>query len=401
VIGPTTGRYLTCVQQERTAHSLEAQTMATTSQPRLYKTETMLKRRMRVAYPAGNGSLVLRTEQDWENDVAPVAVSDDGSTWTFELEADQPFLYYKPCLLRGGERHWAVGPNKLLLMQEDDKRIAYPWFFGSEHGRFSTLVEIRSALLDRVHKLRVYTPPGYDENTLAHYPVAFMQDGQNLFFPQDAFMGHEWQVDETSRTLAAMSAVEDVIFVGVYSEDRMRDYTRPGYERYAQSLAEEIVPQAQQRLRIVNHRRSRIVWGSSLGGVVSFYTVWQHPDVFGAAVCMSSTFSHKDNLMDRVLTERRRDVAFYLDSGWPGDNYEVTAGMAMALVARGWRYGHNLLHLAFPFAEHNEEAWGMRLHLPLQLLNGAVARSSRADAPVLGDDPWFAADGPSLPAELV
>jgi len=103
---------------------------------------------------------------------------------------------------------------------------------------------------------------------------------------------------------------------------------------------------------------------------------------------MSSTFSHKDNLIDRVLNEPRRDVGFYLDSGWPGDNYEVTIGMAMALVSRGWRYGHNLFHIAFPLAEHDEHSWGTRLHLPLQFLNGAVARASRADAPVLGDDPW-------------
>jgi hypothetical protein len=96
------------------------------------------------------------------------------------------------------------------------------------------------------------------------------------------------------------------------------------------------------------------------------YSVWEHPDVFGAAVCMSSTFSHKDHLIDRVLTEQPRDVGFYLDTGWSGDNYEVTVGMAMALVSRGWRYGHNLFHLAFPMAEHNEAAWGMRLHLPLQ-----------------------------------
>jgi hypothetical protein len=86
-----------------------------------------------------------------------------------------------------------------------------------------------------------------------------------------------------------------------------------------------------------------------------------------------------------VLAEPVRDVAFYLDSGWPGDNYEVTLAMATALVTRGWRYGLNLLHLCFPRAEHNEAAWGLRLHLPMQFLNGAVARASRAGMPVLGD----------------
>jgi hypothetical protein len=85
------------------------------------------------------------------------------------------------------------------------------------------------------------------------------------------------------------------------------------------------------------------------------------------------------------LSEPPRDVGFYLDSGWPGDNYEVTMAMATALVARGWRYGHNLLHFCFPQARHSEAAWGIRLHLPLQFLNGAVARASRALSPVLGD----------------
>jgi predicted alpha/beta superfamily hydrolase len=212
-----------------------------------------------------------------------------------------------------------------------------------------------------------------------------MQDGQNLFFPEEAFRGQEWKVDETSQTLRAMSAVEDFVIVGIYSGDPMRDYTAPGYAAYAQSVAEEIVPETQRLLRIGNYRSYRTVWGSSLGGVVSFYTVWQYPQVFGTAVCMSSTFSHKDNLIERVLSEPARDVAFYLDSGWPGDNYEVTMGMAMALVSRGWRYAHNLLHLCFPHAEHDEKAWGLRLHLPLQFINGAVARASRIGAPVLGE----------------
>src|SRR5262249_16723464 len=156
---------------------------------------------------------------------------------------------------------------------------------------------------------------------------------------EEAFLGHDWGVDDTSQTLRAMSAVEDFVIIGVYSEDRMHDYTEPGYEAYARSLAEEVVPEAERLLRIGKHRRNRIVWGSSLGGVVSFYCVWQHPQVFGTAVCMSSTFSHKDNLIERVLSEPQRDVGFYLDSGWPGDNYEVTVGMAMALISRGWRYG--------------------------------------------------------------
>ncbi|MBX7104904.1 MAG: hypothetical protein K1X57_12535 [Gemmataceae bacterium] len=355
------------------------------SPPRLYHTGTPLTRTLRVRYPAGRGTIRLRTEFDWDRDIEPVAVSDDGTTMTFEVSADQPFVYFKPCLVREGRYHWAVGPNGLLLMGEEDDRICYPFFEGEERGSFTPLIEIPSAILGRTHKLRVYLPPGYHENTLATYPVVYMQDGQNLFFPEEAFMGHDWAVDDTSQTLRAMRAVEDMIVVGVYSGDRMREYTRPGYAEYGRSLVEELVPAEQRILRVGGHRRFRSVWGSSLGGVVSFYTCWQHPEVFGSACCMSSTFSHKDDLIERVLTERPRDVAFYLDSGWPGDNYEVTMAMATALIARGWRYGHNLMHMCFPNAAHNEGAWGVRLHLPMQFFNGAVARASRALAPVLKD----------------
>jgi predicted alpha/beta superfamily hydrolase len=356
---------------------------------RLYRTERTLSRTLRVAYPPGRGRMLLRTEQDWERSLEPVAVSADGSVSTFELAADQPFLYFKPCLVESGATHWAVGPNKLLLMTEQDVRVSYPYFFSPDVGRFSPLVELESTLLGRDHKIRGYLPPGYDENTLSRFPVAYMQDGQNLFFPEEAFLGSDWQVDKTGDVLRAMNAVEDFLILGLYSADRMTEYTKPGYELYARSLVEEVVPEVERRgIRAEQNRRYRSVWGSSLGGVVSFYTVFQHPEVFGAAVCMSSTFSHRDDLIDRVFAEPFRDVGFYLDSGWPGDNYEVTVGMAMALVSRGWEYGRNLLHLCFPMAGHTEMAWGTRLHLPLQFLNGAVARAYRVSQPVLGDRPF-------------
>ena len=356
-----------------------------TEPKRLYSTRTTLERTLRVTYPAGSGRMVLRTELDWDHNVEAHETSEDGQTWTFVVRANQPYLYFKPCLVRNGSMHWSAGSNNLLLMAEDDRRICYPFFFSPERGRLSSLIERPSVILGRPHRARVYLPPGYDENTLATYPVIFMQDGQNLFFPEEAFLGEEWQVDETSQTLRAMCAIEDAVIVGMHSDDRMRDYTEPGYEAYSRALSEEVVPEVERRLRVGANPRRRSVWGSSLGGVVSFHTAWAHPDVFGAAVCMSSTFGHRNTLIDRVLDEPSRDVGFYLDSGWPGDNYEVTLSMAMALISRGWRYGHDLLHLCFPSAEHNEGAWGMRLHLPMQFLNGAVARSSRMDAPVPGD----------------
>ena len=344
----------------------------------MYQTETLLRRQIRLRYPAGRGRIVLRTELDWEQDVEPILVSDDGDTTTFALETRRPFLYFKACLQADdGSVLWSVGPNMLALMTTDGVGDVYPYFEGAETGSFSPLVERESAILGRKHRVRVYLPAGYAENPLRRYPVFYMQDGGNLFFPEEAFMGREWQVDESLSLLDSMNAVERAIVVAIYSGDRMSEYTKPGYEAYARSVVEEVRPEVVRRFRVFDSPAETGVIGSSLGGVVSFYMAFEHPQVFGFAVCMSSTFSYRDDLIDRVLTEPKSAAKFYLDSGWPGDNYEVTLAMAMALSRRGYRAREDFLHLVFPLDEHDEGAWGKRLHLPLQLALGKPGAARR------------------------
>ena len=342
----------------------------------LYRTERQLGRVLRVRYPVSDGRIVLRTELDWDRDVEATRVSADGTTYTFEVEARRPFLYFKPCLRAGSELRWAAGANALLVMTAPGARDVYP-HFGSTQGAFSPVIELDSTTLGRRHRVRAYVPPGYHENTLKLYPVLFMQDGRNLFFPDEAFQGRDWQVDRSVQLLDAMNAVDKVVVVGVYCGDRLAEYTKPGYEAYGRSVAEELVPEVRRRLRLLGGSRETGVVGSSLGGVVSFYMAWQWPDVFGSATCMSSTFSHRDDLVERVLSEPKSPSKFYLDSGWPGDNYEVTLAMAMALQSRGYRAREDFLHLVFPEETHDEIAWGSRLHLPLQLGLGKIAAAER------------------------
>jgi hypothetical protein len=77
--------------------------------------------------------------------------------------------------------------------------------------------------------------------------------------------------------------------------------------------------------------------------------------------------------VERVLHEERRDARFYLDSGWPGDNYEVSLAMAVAMAERGYRYGRDFLYFSYPNAEHSERDWGQRLHIPFQFFAGQPA----------------------------
>jgi hypothetical protein len=190
----------------------------------IYKTETLLRRQLRVRYPVKNGSrIVLRTELDWDKDLEPESVSESGQTFLFNLECKKPFLYFKALLQTGDQYQWSVGENLLALMTQQITNDVYPFFMSPEAGSFTDVLEFDSPILGRKHRLRVYVPAGYHENTLQSYPILYMQDGKNLFFPEEAFLGSEWGVDESLSLLNRMTAIDRVIVVGIWSHDRFLD----------------------------------------------------------------------------------------------------------------------------------------------------------------------------------
>ena len=122
----------------------------------------------------------------------------------------------------------------------------------------------------------------------------------------------------------------------------------PGYEDYGRFLVETLKPLIDTKYRTLPGPTTTAVMGSSLGGVVSFYLGWQCSDVFGKIACLSSTFTYLDNLLDRVSSEPKRKLRIYLDSGWPGDNYEATRSMRDRLIWKGYRPGSELFISHFP-----------------------------------------------------
>src|SRR5580700_3997611 len=79
------------------------------------------------------------------------------------------------------------------------------------------LHEFRSRIFRNTRFLRVWLPPEYDngENAGRHYPVLYLNDGQNLFEPATAFAGVEWQVDETADRLIRDGVIPPMIIVGI------------------------------------------------------------------------------------------------------------------------------------------------------------------------------------------
>lgn len=334
--------------------------------------------RIHVHYPAAPGTICLRTDADWDADIEATSVSDDGRVHRFDLELDGPTLDYKP-MLRDGDARWSCGPDRLATAGAPAPFDCFPYFEPSA-GRLTERERVSSE--EGAWHVRVSLPPGYDENTCHRYPTLFMNDGHNVFLPEESATGQDWDVQGMLARLDEMTSVEQVIVVGVYPADRARDYGSAGAAAYGRFLAGTLVPWIDERFRTLRAREHRAVLGSSLGGVSALRTLLDHPDSFAMAGCMSATFGYDDDLASRVLREPLSDVRIYLDSGWPRDNYKVTRDMRARLLHAGQREGVDLLYLAHPGAAHSESDWAERLHVPLQFFfaERPDARSRAAQA---------------------
>jgi predicted alpha/beta superfamily hydrolase len=157
------------------------------------------------------------------------------------------------------------------------------------------LHELQSRIFRNTRMLRVWLPPGYSatENQGRHYPVFYLNDGQNLFDPATAYIGVDWQADEAADRLIRAGRIPPLIIVGIDNaqKDRPREYLpyrsfsppimRPQGNPYPDFLLSEVMPFLYQRYRIARGPENTGLGGSSLGAIISLYTVMSRPGIFG------------------------------------------------------------------------------------------------------------------------
>src|SRR6202050_1979928 len=157
------------------------------------------------------------------------------------------------------------------------------------------LHEFSSRVYRNTRMLRVWLPPDYDapENAARHYPVFYLNDGQNLFDPTTAFAGVEWQVDETADRLMREGKIVPLIIVGIDNTgvERIKEFLpyrsfsppvlRPQGKRYPDFLMSEVMPFISERYRIARGPENTGLGGSSLGALISLYTAMDRPGAFG------------------------------------------------------------------------------------------------------------------------
>jgi enterochelin esterase-like enzyme len=276
--------------------------------------------------------------------------------------------------------------HDIAMFKLEPEKYMEDWQGSGVKGTLVYWQDVSSAFLNQTRHVEIWLPPGYEENTDKQYPVIYMSDGQNLFDPRIANTGTDWGIDEAMMAGVDAGLYKPAIVVGAWSsDDRFIEYS-PWHNAkdYAQFLVEELMPRVNAEFRTLQGPENTYHMGSSMGGLLSYYLVKEHPEVFSACGCVSSHFP----LSDRVLAGFtggdvenadptpwiEKDIAagqtipagqrFFFDYGTEGLDAEY-APMHDAVrewfIAQGYTEGQDFLVREYEGADHNEASWRARI----------------------------------------
>jgi len=242
---------------------------------------------------------------------------------------------------------------------------------------------MRSRLLRNERDVIVYLPPGYDDRPQRHFPVLYLQDGQNLFDPETSFIkGMYWRAGETADRLIGAGAIQPLVIVGIYNrgKQRINEYTPTKIPRlgggkairYTRMLREELMPFIASQYRVLQGPEHTGLGGSSLGGLFTLYAGLSFPGLFGKLAVLSPSVWWGGGWICEFAAEARfeRRPRIWLDAGTHEGPRVVPAVERFrdVLTARGWSQDRDLHFEIVEGGEHNEKAWAKRVGTFLQFL---------------------------------
>lgn len=247
----------------------------------------------------------------------------------------------------------------------------------------------------------VWLPDGYDKDGSTSYNVVYLHDGQNLFEPSEAFAGVDWGVHESLTRLMDEGKIDQTIAVGIwntpkrllrYMPKRPYELVRgseaaaqfaelnggadPTSDRYLDFIVTELKPFVESHYRVKRGPKTTFIMGASMGALVSLYAVCEHPDVFGGAGCLSTSWTIAGEPFISYLEEHLPQPKlhrFYFDYGREAqiDQYEPLQKQVTRLaLEKGYRTEIDWMVRTFPDHDHSERSWRERVAIPLMFLLG-------------------------------
>jgi len=242
---------------------------------------------------------------------------------------------------------------------------------------------MHSAILPDDRVISVYLPVEYDEDSVRHFPVFYLHDGQNLFDPHTSYIpGRTWRAGTTADHTSASGHTQPVILIGIANTGlrRMAEYTPTRDFRmgggegraYGRLMIEELKPFIDASFRTLPGPADTALGGSSLGGLITLYLGLEHPDIFGKLAVLSPSiwWDHRSVLTFLANPLPGTKPRIWLDIGTAEGQRHVrdTELLNRMLLQRGWRADIDAKLLKIEGGHHDEDAWANRFDQVLTFL---------------------------------
>ncbi|MFW9915322.1 MAG: alpha/beta hydrolase-fold protein [Candidatus Thorarchaeota archaeon] len=209
--------------------------------------------------------------------------------------------------------------------------------------------------------VHIYLPPGYDPNGTKRYRTVYVADGSTYVFWCRAVNVLDYLSYNGIMDLIAVF-VDPIVINGI--EYRTADYmgpdcsqdhftfvspstgelvTSPGHigicrQKYVEFITTELVPYIDGNYLTVNQPEARAHIGFSLGGYISTYVAFTHPNVFKLVGAHSGSFWVDQFMLDCFkIGPRVEGLRFYINAG-TFEHVILNCSKDFAEILEYWQY---------------------------------------------------------------
>jgi pimeloyl-ACP methyl ester carboxylesterase len=150
----------------------------------------------------------------------------------------------------------------------------------------------------------IYLPPSYAGSSL-HYPVVYFLPG---YGSEGSDHANFFSTDQLAE-LIALGKLPEMILVIPNGANRLHGsfyVNSPVTGNWEDFIVEDVVGYIDANYRTIPAPQGRGIGGHSMGGFGAFNLAMHHPDVFGAAYCLSSAFFDEQGMGDSMLFDKHR-----------------------------------------------------------------------------------------------
>lgn len=178
---------------------------------------------------------------------------------------------------------------------------------------------IEAPQLGRSKTIWVYLPYNYNGSN-NRYPVIYMHDGQHVFDHAESEK-REWHVEDKLNHLHSQAIIIGIEHGGSSRRiDEMTPYKNEKYggghaDDYLDFIINTLKPYVDQNYRTLADKEHTTIFGSSVGGLISFYALLKFPEVFGNAGVFSPSFWFSDEIFKLMETVNKIEGRIYFMAG--------------------------------------------------------------------------------------